>query len=147
MKCISGVSFKVDDPASVSAWQAEHPGVDATKRGFTHVLRRSYTHPDLVERTVSSTLPRSSEHFDKLGQQVMVNDIVDDLDALLVKLSEAGVHRVGNLQEYDHGRFAWVLDVEANKVELWEPPRWRAAQPIRPLSARPPYQRGVSNSS
>jgi hypothetical protein len=26
------------------------------------------------------------------------------------------------IEEYEYGKFAWVMDPESNKVELWEPP-------------------------
>jgi catechol 2,3-dioxygenase-like lactoylglutathione lyase family enzyme len=25
------------------------------------------------------------------------------------------------IEEYDYGRFAWIMDPEGNRVELWEP--------------------------
>lgn len=28
---------------------------------------------------------------------------------------------IGEVEEYPYGRFAWILDLEGNKVELWEP--------------------------
>ena len=52
----------------------------------------------------------------------MINYRVRDLDRLLARLAEAGVQQVDSLEEYAYGRFAWILDVEGNRVELWEPP-------------------------
>jgi predicted enzyme related to lactoylglutathione lyase len=51
----------------------------------------------------------------------MINYQVDDLDVLLGQLVEAGVELVGEVEEYEYGRFAWILDPDGNKVELWEP--------------------------
>jgi predicted enzyme related to lactoylglutathione lyase len=25
-------------------------------------------------------------------------------------------------EDYEYGRFAWIMDPEGNRVELWEPP-------------------------
>jgi hypothetical protein len=25
------------------------------------------------------------------------------------------------MQSYEYGKFGWILDVEGNKIELWEP--------------------------
>jgi predicted enzyme related to lactoylglutathione lyase len=52
----------------------------------------------------------------------MINYRVRNLDRLLERLTSAGVRQVDTLEEYVYGRFAWVLDVEGNRVELWEPP-------------------------
>jgi predicted enzyme related to lactoylglutathione lyase len=51
----------------------------------------------------------------------MINYIVDDLDALLAKLVSNGVAVDPKREDYDYGRFAWVLDPDGNKIELWEP--------------------------
>jgi predicted enzyme related to lactoylglutathione lyase len=51
----------------------------------------------------------------------MMNFRVDNLVALLAALKEEGVTIVGEMEEYEYGKFAWVLDPEGNKVELWEP--------------------------
>ncbi len=51
----------------------------------------------------------------------MFNIVVDDLDEALAQVSEGGAKIVGDIKEYDFGRFGWFLDPECNKVELWEP--------------------------
>lgn len=51
----------------------------------------------------------------------MVNYRVRDLDVLLARLREQGVQQAGVTEEYWYGRFAWVLDGEGNRIELWEP--------------------------
>jgi predicted enzyme related to lactoylglutathione lyase len=51
----------------------------------------------------------------------MVNFRVDDLDALLGQLAEAGVRIDPKREEYPYGRFAWIWDPEGNRVELWQP--------------------------
>jgi predicted enzyme related to lactoylglutathione lyase len=28
---------------------------------------------------------------------------------------------IGEVEEFEYGRFGWFLDPEGNKVELWEP--------------------------
>ena len=51
----------------------------------------------------------------------MVNYRVEDLDALLDVLRGEGVEVVGEVQAFEYGKFAHILDPEGNKVELWEP--------------------------
>jgi len=52
----------------------------------------------------------------------MINLIVDDLTGLLAQLKESGAEQIGKLDENEFGKFAWVLDPDGVKVELWEPP-------------------------
>jgi predicted enzyme related to lactoylglutathione lyase len=53
----------------------------------------------------------------------MINYAVDDMDALLVRLRAKGVEVLKRTDDGTNGRFAWILDPEGNKVELWEPKR------------------------
>ena len=51
----------------------------------------------------------------------MINYRVENLDALLEELQRAGVEIVSR-EEHDYGKFAWIVDPDGNRVELWEPP-------------------------
>ena len=54
----------------------------------------------------------------------MINYRVDDLDGILARLRVAGTTIVQGPESHENGRFAWVLDPDNNKVELWEPKLW-----------------------
>jgi predicted enzyme related to lactoylglutathione lyase len=56
----------------------------------------------------------------------MINYRVDDLGALIEQLTSAGIPLVAGPESHENGCFAWVLDPDGNKVELWEPKRWDA---------------------
>ena len=40
---------------------------------------------------------------------------------MLEELREEGVTVVGEVEEYEYGKFGWIMDPEGNKIELWEP--------------------------
>jgi len=44
-----------------------------------------------------------------------------DKEELLKVLAEEGVEIVGEVEEYEYGKFGWIMDPEGNKIELWEP--------------------------
>ena len=52
----------------------------------------------------------------------MVNYRVADLDALVQVLRTEGCNVLDKIEESEYGKFAWVMDPEGNKVELWQPP-------------------------
>lgn len=52
----------------------------------------------------------------------MINLRVEDLDAMLEDLKAKGVELVGDPLNEAYGKFAWIMDPEENKIELWEPP-------------------------
>jgi predicted enzyme related to lactoylglutathione lyase len=66
---------------------------------------------------------KSSPYFDLSRSQFMLNFRVDDLDALLAALRAEGVEVDEKIQEYEYGRFGWIMDPEGNRIELWEPPK------------------------
>jgi len=117
---IGGVFFKADDPESLRAWYALHLGVGPGAQGVNFVWRDSEI-ADEYGMTVWSVFPADTDYFGPGDQSAMINYRVRDLDLLLARLGEAGVEQVGELEEYPYGRFAWIVDGEGNRVELWEP--------------------------
>ncbi len=51
----------------------------------------------------------------------MINYRVDNLFELLKSLKEEGVEIIGDMEDYEYGKFGWILDPDGNKIELWEP--------------------------
>ena len=56
----------------------------------------------------------------------MINYRVDDLDALIAQLKAADETVVSGPESHENGKFAWIMDPDGNKVELWEPMIWDA---------------------
>jgi predicted enzyme related to lactoylglutathione lyase len=54
----------------------------------------------------------------------MINYRVDSLDDMLAQLHAAGVAVIGGPESHENGKFAWIMDPDGNKVELWEPMPW-----------------------
>jgi len=46
---------------------------------------------------------------------------VENLVELLEVLKKEGVQVVGEIEEYEYGKFGWIMDPEGRKIELWEP--------------------------
>jgi predicted enzyme related to lactoylglutathione lyase len=73
--------------------------------------------------TVWSIFPRSTKYFAPSHSGFMINYRVENLDALLEALNEEGVQVDPHRKDSDYGRFAWIMDPEGNRIELWEPPK------------------------
>jgi predicted enzyme related to lactoylglutathione lyase len=71
--------------------------------------------------TAWSLFPADTKYFGPGTQQAMINYRVDDLDALFDQLRAADVEIDSTREDYDYGRFAWIVDPEGNRVELWQP--------------------------
>jgi predicted enzyme related to lactoylglutathione lyase len=109
---IGGVFFRSRDPKSLLAWYAEHLGVPVQDDGYV-VFAES-------RDTVWSPFAEDTEYW-PAEKQSMVNFTVDDLDAMLAQLREAGVEVDDRVEELEFGRFGWATDPEGNRFELWEP--------------------------
>lgn len=51
----------------------------------------------------------------------MINYRVANLEALVEELKKEGVTIVDQIEAYDYGKFVHIIDIEGNKIELWEP--------------------------
>jgi predicted enzyme related to lactoylglutathione lyase len=51
----------------------------------------------------------------------MINYRVADLEGLVGQLKKEGVTIADTIQSVEYGKFVHIIDVEGNKVELWEP--------------------------
>ena len=46
---------------------------------------------------------------------------MDNLVEMIAQLRAGGVEVVAGPESHENGKFAWIMDPEGNKVELWEP--------------------------
>lgn len=118
---IGGIFFKSDNPEALYAWYREHLGIDSKPgEGAMFHWRRS-DDPSHEDLTVWSVFPRSTKYFKTSAANFMLNYIVDDLDATLAHLKAKGAEVDELTEEYDYGKFGWVMDPEGNRIELWQP--------------------------
>ena len=117
---IGGVFLKARDPKALEAWYAEHLGVKLAPYGGV-TFEWSDEVPAGTGSTTWSLFKEDSGHFGSPEQRCMVNYRVDDMDGLLAKLAAAGVWIDPKRDDASYGRFAWIKDLEGNRVELWQP--------------------------
>ncbi len=70
-----------------------------------------------------ATLPERHRLLQAEYQAVHVQLRIADLQALLEQLRKEGVQVDDKVEEYEFGKFGWVMDPEGNRVELWQPPQ------------------------
>jgi catechol 2,3-dioxygenase-like lactoylglutathione lyase family enzyme len=116
---IGGVFFKSANRDQMREWYAKHLGL-ADKGHGVMLPWREHDDPQKEHVTVWTLFPSSTDYI-PATQQLMVNYIVDDIDALLDRLKQEGVKIDANRMDESYGRFAWIYDVDGNKIELWQP--------------------------
>jgi predicted enzyme related to lactoylglutathione lyase len=118
---IGGVFFKSNsNHKQLAAWYARHLGLRLEDWGGA-ILR--WPEDDRADggATVWHAAAKSTEWFSPSDSSFMINYRVDDLDELLAQLRRDGVPIVSGPETHDNGRFAWLLDPDGNKIELWQP--------------------------
>jgi predicted enzyme related to lactoylglutathione lyase len=111
---IGGVFLRARNPEALRSWYEANLGISISEWGgyvFEAVSGTS---------TVWSIFAGDTGYW-PLEQQVMVNYRVDDLDAMLTQLRDAGVEVDEKVAEQEFGRFGWAVDPEGNRIELWQP--------------------------
>ncbi|PQJ13130.1 glyoxalase [Flavipsychrobacter stenotrophus] len=117
---IGGIFFKCKDPGKMREWYKVHLGLstnnygsvfewkqaaDATKKGFTQW----------------SPFKETTKYFAPSTKEFMINYRVADLTALVAQLQTEGVTITDTFETASYGKFVHIMDIEGNKIELWEP--------------------------
>ncbi|MBI2409070.1 MAG: VOC family protein [Gemmatimonadetes bacterium] len=121
---IGGVFFKsTGDSAALAAWYQQHLGLQLEPFGGA-ILRWPDDSAEDLGLTVWSVAKPDSKWFSPSAAPFMINYRVDNLGELLEQLRAGGVEIVGGPESHENGKFAWIMDPDGNKVELWEPMLW-----------------------
>ena len=119
---IGGIFFKAKDAPTLRAWYKRHLAIDVQDWGGTAFTWTDSDGKPTGGMTVWSVFPEASNHFAPSNAPFMVNYRVEDLDAVVTALKAEGCDVLGKIDDSEYGKFAWVIDPEGNKVELWQPP-------------------------
>jgi len=118
---IGGVFFKSrSDHKELAAWYNKNLGMPMESWGGT-ILRWPDDKAEDGGLTVWTTADNDSKWFSPSESSFMINYRVDNLDELLAQLKQNGVEIQQGPESHENGKFAWIMDPDGNKVELWEP--------------------------
>ncbi|MCF8260028.1 MAG: VOC family protein [Melioribacteraceae bacterium] len=117
---IGGVFFKCKDPQKVKDWYKTHLGFDTDQYG-TNFEWRQGDDSSKYGFTQWSPFSESTKYFAPSQKDFMINYRVENLEALVQQLKAEGVEFTDEIESYDYGKFVHIIDVEGNKIELWEP--------------------------
>jgi predicted enzyme related to lactoylglutathione lyase len=115
---LGGFFFKTEDPDKIKTWYKNHLGLNTDQYGCTFWWK------DKEGKDCStqwSPMNKDTTYFEPSKSQFMMNFRVENLVELIAELKKEGVTIVGEIQEFEYGKFGWILDPDGNKLELWEP--------------------------
>lgn len=116
---IGGIFFKCKDPKSIRAWYAEHLGLNTDKHGTSFEWRQA---DESVQKgfTAWSPFEEKTKYFAPSEKDFMINFRVENIEELVKQLRTEGVEILDEIEVYEYGKFVHILDIEGNKIELWE---------------------------
>jgi predicted enzyme related to lactoylglutathione lyase len=121
---IGGVFLRCKgDSAALAEWYRKHLGMPLESWGGA-VLRWPDDKAEDQGLTVWNLASKDSKWFSPSESAFMINYRVDNLDELLSQLQADGVVPVSGPESHENGKFAWIMDPDGNKLELWEPMLW-----------------------
>jgi len=118
---IGGIFFKCADPKKMNEWYEEHLGIPVAEYG-TMFQWRELDNPEKTGYTVWSAFPADTNYFDPSKKDFMINYRVENIEALVEELKNAGVKVIDEITASEYGKFVHILDPEGNSIELFEPP-------------------------
>jgi predicted enzyme related to lactoylglutathione lyase len=119
---IGGIVLTAHDAPALRAWYQRHLGIDVQAWGGTAFSWADAQGQPTGGTTVWSAVAKGSDQLAPSKAPFMVNYRVHDLYALVAALKAEGCQVLEKIDDSEYGKFAWVIDPEGNKVELWQPP-------------------------
>ena len=117
---IGGIFFKCKDPKQMREWYKTHLGLITNKYGAVFEWRHG---ADSTKKgfTQWSPFAEKTKYFEPSTKDFMINYRVENLEALIEALNKEGVTIADTIESASYGKFVHIMDIEGNKIELWEP--------------------------
>ncbi|SDQ09617.1 Catechol 2,3-dioxygenase [Chryseobacterium soldanellicola] len=117
---IGGIFFKCKDPKKMMKWYSDHLGLKTNEYG---AVFEWYQGADNAKKGFSQWSPfkETTKYFEPSEKDFMINYRVGNLEKLVAELQKEGVTITDKIETYEYGKFVHILDIEGNKIELWEP--------------------------
>jgi catechol 2,3-dioxygenase-like lactoylglutathione lyase family enzyme len=111
---LGGVFLKIADQQATTAWYQEILGI-----GGEWGAMFPFKNDDPEGFSLLSSFKLETDYFEPSKKEFMINLRVDDLDGFIADLEAKGIEILGR-QDEDYGRFAWIVDPNDVKIELWQ---------------------------
>jgi predicted enzyme related to lactoylglutathione lyase len=117
---IGGIFFKCKDPNKMREWYQTHLGLNTNEYGAVFEWRQG---ADSTKKgfTTWSPFKETTKYFEPSAKDFMINYRVENLEELVEQLKKEGVTITDKIEAVEYGKFVHIIDIEGNKIELWEP--------------------------
>lgn len=116
---IGGVFFRANQVKETKEWYSKYLMLQQENFGAIFFWR-NFDFPENIGSTSWSVFSKDNKYFPE-NQDYMINYRVKNLETLLLNLEKEGIHKIGQIEEFEYGKFAWIKDLNGIQIELWEP--------------------------
>ena len=117
---IGGIFFRSKDPKATREWYGKHLGLAVNEYGSAFEFRNAHR-PEEINYLNWSPFAEKTDYFDPSEKEFMINYRVQNIEGLVEQLRDSGVTIVDEIESFDYGKFVHIMDLEGNRIELWEP--------------------------
>ena len=117
---IGGIFFKCKDTKALNEWYKTHLGFETTQWGTSFEWRQTED-PEKTGTTQWTPFAETTKYFEPSPKDFMINYRVENIEALVEELIAQGVTVLDKIEPSDYGKFVHIVDLEGNKIQLWEP--------------------------
>ena len=117
---IGGIFFKCKDPKKMREWYAANLGLNTNQYGAVFEWRQG---ADTTKKGFTQWSPfnEKTKYFEPSTKDFMINYRIDNLEGLIEQLRKDSVTILDKIETVEYGKFVHIIDIEGNKIELWEP--------------------------
>lgn len=117
---VGGIFFKCQDPDKIKEWYSKNLGFNTDQYGALFEFRDTDA-PEKKNYLQWSPFKDDTTYFEPSKKEFMINFRVANIEKLVEQLRKDGVQILDDIATYDYGKFVHIMDIEGNKIELWEP--------------------------
>lgn len=116
---IGGIFFKCKNPKALRAWYSKHLGINTNDYGAVFEWRQG---ADTSKKGFTQWSPfgEKTKYFEPSAKDFLINYRVENLEWLVAELRKEGITITDKIETVAYGKFVHILDLEGNKIELWE---------------------------
>lgn len=118
---VGGIFFFSENLQETKNWYAKNLGFEINDWGSASFESRNLDKPEQIESLQWNPFKKGDEYFLPSKKDFMINYKVQNIEGLVSKLKENGVTVLDEIASYSYGKFVHIMDLEGNKIELWEP--------------------------
>ncbi len=118
---IAGIFFKSHNPGKLNKWYQDNLGLPKGPYGSRYEWQENHGDSTRMGSLQWSAMSDKGNYFLPSTKDFMINYRVENIELLVAQLQKDSIHLLDTIATYPYGKFIHLMDIEGNKIELYEP--------------------------